>query len=451
METDLINLSVLPYFSIVELQPLTIGTSISIFVLIILLVFSALLSGSEVAFFSLSPTDLNDIEELNNKNGRLILKHLKSPEQLLATILIGNNFVNVGIVILSAFINNSILNFGELEWLKFVVEVIGITAIILFFGEILPKVYASRFSRSFAETMAYPIYLLKGIFSPLSAILVSSSNFVNKRIARKTGSISLDDLSQALEITGDEITEEIELLEGIVKFGNISAAEIMTARVDVVDIDIASDYNKVLSVIVESGYSRIPIFENTPDNVKGVLYVKDLLSHINEDKDFEWQKLIRPPYFIPETKKIDDLLEEFQLSKIHMAIVVDEYGGTSGIVTLEDILEEIVGEIADENDDEESFYARQPDGSILFEGKTLLNDFHKVTEIDEDEFEKIRGEAETLAGLMLEIKGEIPDKNEQIKYKKYVFTIVSVDSRRIRKLKFEVKPSKEKNKYPKHN
>ncbi|MGQ1785448.1 MULTISPECIES: gliding motility-associated protein GldE [unclassified Saccharicrinis] len=440
METDLINLSVLPYFAVLEFQPFTFGTSISILVLIVLLVFSALLSGSEVAFFSLTPTDMKDLEELDNRNGRLIIKHLKSPEQLLATILIGNNFVNVGIVILSAFITNSLIYFGDPQWVKFVVEVIGITGLILFFGEILPKVYASRFSRRFAETMAYPMFLLRGVFKPLSVILVSSSGFVNKRIARKTGSISLDDLSHALEITGDEITEEIELLEGIVKFGNINAAEIMTARVDVVDIEITSDYNKVLAVIVESGYSRIPVFENTPDNVKGVLYVKDLLPHLNEDKDFKWQELIRTPYFIPETKKIDDLLEEFKQNKIHMSIVVDEYGGTSGIVTLEDILEEIVGEISDEKDEEESFYMRQPDGSIIFEGKTLLNDFHKVTEIEEDEFEKMKGEAETLAGLMLEIKGEIPDKYDQIKFKKYVFTVVSVDSRRIKKVKFEVKP-----------
>ncbi len=432
------------YFTAIELLPISIGTSISIIVLLILLLFSALLSGSEVAFFSLAPSDLQELEDQDTKNSRLILKHLKSPEQLLATILIGNNFVNIGIVILSAFITNSLVKFGGSHILKFAVEVIGITGLILFFGEILPKVYASRFSRRFAGTMAYPILILKGIFRPLSAVLLSTSGFVNKRIAKKTSSISLDDLSHALELTSDEITEEKEILEGIVKFGNINAAEIMTARVDVIDIEITSNYNKVLSVIIESGYSRIPIFENTPDNVKGVLYVKDLLPHLNEEKEFKWQELIRTPYFIPETKKIDDLLEEFQQNKIHMAIVVDEYGGTSGIVTLEDILEEIVGEISDENDDEETFYTREPDGSILFEGKTLLNDFHKVAEIDEDEFDKIKGEAETLAGLMLELKGEIPDKNEQIRYKSYLFTIISVDSRRIRKLKFEYKPLKTK-------
>ena len=426
----------------IEFLPLTLGTSMSIVALFILLCFSALLSGSEVAYFSLSPKDINEIEEMNSKTSKQILKHLNNPEQLLATILIGNNFVNVGIVILTAFISNSLINFGKPEWIKFVVEVIGITAIILFFGEILPKVYASRFSKKFAGIMAYPIMLIKGVFKPLSILLVSSSNFVNRKIAKKSGSISLDDISQALELTSDEITEEKDILEGIVKFGNISAAEIMTPRIDVIDIDITSNYNKVLSVIIDSGYSRIPVFENTPDNVKGVLYVKDLLAFLNKSEDFNWQKLIRTPYFIPETKKIDDLLEEFQLNKIHLAIVVDEYGGTSGIVSLEDILEEIVGEISDEMDDEESLYAMQPDGSIIFEGKTLLNDFYKVTEIGENVFEKVRGESETLAGLLLEMKGEIPDKNEKITYASHIFTVVSVDSRRIKKVKYERKKQK---------
>ncbi len=425
----------------VELLPLTFGTSISIFILFILLCCSALLSGSEVAFFSLSPSDLKELETSEHKSNKYIIRHLSKPEQLLATILIGNNFVNVGIVILSAYISDSLFVFGNPQWVKFVFEVIGITAIILFFGEILPKVYAAKFSRRFAEIMAYPILILKNILSPLSFVLVSSSNIVNKRLNKKT-SISLDDISQALELTSEEITDEKEILEGIVKFGNISAEEIMTARVDVIDIDITSGFNKVLSVIVESGYSRIPVFENTPDNVKGVLYVKDLLSHIDKSDDFKWQKLIRPPYFIPENKKINDLLEEFQQNKIHLAIVVDEYGGTSGIVSLDDILEEILGEISDEMDDEESFFTKQPDGSFIFEGKTLLNDFHKVTNTLETTFEKIRGDAETLAGLILEITGEIPDKHETIKYKGHVFTVMEVDSRRIIKLKYEYKPKK---------
>lgn len=442
MEADLINLSIFPILVTVKLLPITLGAIISISVLIILLAFSAMLSGSEVAFFSLTPSDLQYIEDKNTRSGKLLLKHMQSPEHLLATILIGNNFVNVGIVILAAYITPSLIEFGEPVWIKFVVEVLGITALILFFGEILPKVYASRFSRNVAEAMSYPITILRTVFSPLSAILVRSTVFVNRRMGKKTGSISLDDLTQALQLTGDEMSDEKDLLEGIVKFGNISAAEIMKARVDVIDIDITADYNKVLAEIVEWGYSRMPIYENTPDNVKGVLYVKDLLPFLDGDKNFKWQELIRTPYFVPETKKIDDLLEEFQLNKIHVAIVVDEYGGTSGIVTLEDILEEIVGELADENDEDELFYVVEPDGSIIFEGKILLNDFHKVTEIDESEFEKIKGEAETLAGLILEIKGKIPEKNDRIRYGDYLFTIVAVDSRRIRKLRFEKKPKK---------
>jgi len=439
LETDLILSSIETGVFAIKFLPFTIGAIVSIVVLIVLLCFSALLSGSEVAFFSMTPSDIKEIEAIGNKNSHRILKHLKHPEQLLATILIGNNFVNVGIVILSAYITKSLIVFGEPQWLKVVVEVIGITAIILFFGEIMPKVYASRFSRRFAEVMAYPLMVLITIFKPLSSVLVATTGFVNKRVAKKTASISLDDISHALELTSDEISDEKDLLEGIVKFGNISAEEIMTARVDVIDIEITSSFTKVLSVIVESGYSRIPIYENTPDNVKGVLYVKDLLPYVNEKEDFEWQKLMRSPYFIPETKKIDDLLEEFQQNKVHLAIVVDEYGGTSGIVSLEDILEEIVGDISDEMDDDETSFIRQPDGTIIFEGKTLLNDFYKIVGVAESTFDNVKGEAETLAGLILEIRGAIPDKNEVVKFKSFIFTITSVDSRRIKKIKFEHK------------
>ncbi len=439
METELFYLTQHLLLTSITFQPITTGVTIALIALVILLLMSGLLSGSEVAYFSLSPADIHEMEDKGHRRDRLVLKHLKDPETLLATILIGNNFVNVGIVILSAFISNSLIQYGDPYWVKVLIEIVGITAIILFFGEIFPKVYATRFSLKFAETMAYPLVVLKSIFSPLSLILVKSSDFVNKHIVRKYGSISLDDISHALEITSEDITEEKEILESIVKFGNTSADEIMTARVNVVDIELNSDFNKVLSVIVEDSYSRIPIFENTPDKVKGVLYVKDVLPHLNEKNDFNWQGLIREPYFIPETKKINDLLEEFKLNKIHMAIVVDEYGGTSGIVTLEDILEEIVGEISDEQDEDESFYTKLPDGSFVFDAQTLLNDFYKVTGTNELDFEKVRGEAETLAGLILEIKGEIPDRNEKIKFKKYLFTIVSVDSRRIIQVKFEDK------------
>jgi gliding motility-associated protein GldE len=284
--------------------------------------------------------------------------------------------------------------------------------------------------------MALPLRNAAKMLKPVSVLLVRSSEYVKNKAAQKAKNLSLDDLSDALDLTGDEVFEEKQILKSIVTFGNINAEEVMTARVDVTDLEIKSDFNKVLSVIVESGYSRIPVFEETPDNVKGILYVKDLLPHLGKDNTFRWQNLIRPAYYVPETKRINDLLTEFQANKIHMAIVVDEYGGTSGIVTLEDILEEIVGEISDELDEEEDFFSVQPDGSLAFEGKTLLKDFFKITGIDEDAFDDIKGEAETLAGLLLEVKGVIPEKHEIIEIGPYKFTILAADKRRIKKIKF---------------
>ncbi|TAJ13433.1 gliding motility-associated protein GldE [Marinilabiliaceae bacterium JC017] len=438
METELIQQFILPGIFNVVFHPFTIATFLGIATTIVLLISSAAISGAEVAYFSLKPKDIEILKAQQTKKNKLVLKHLKDPELLLATILIANNFVNVGIVILSSFVATSLVDFGTSTTIKFIFEIIIITSLILFFGEILPKVYAAQFARKFAGLMAYPLLLMKKALNPLGILLAKSTNVVNKRIAKKTKSISLDDLSHALELTSGDITDEKDILEGIVKFSNINVAEIMTARVDVIDIEIKSDYNKVLQVIIESGYSRIPVFEDTPDNVKGILYVKDLLPHIHKENTFSWQSLIRKAYYVPETKMINDLLEEFQSKKIHMAIVVDEYGGTSGIVTLEDILEEIVGEISDELDDDEAFFSRLPDGSYVFEGKTQLNDFHKVTETDETIFESVRGDAETLAGLILEIKGEIPKKHETIKFGSYAFTILAADNRRIKKVKFNV-------------
>jgi len=403
-----------------------------------LLVLSAMISGAEIAYFSLSPKDIDELKNHETKTNRLILKHLKKPELLLATILIGNNFVNVGIVILTTFIVSSLVNFGGAVTLQFIIETIGITALILLFGEITPKVYASHFSKKFASVMAYPMMIMIKLFKPLGLILVKSTNIVNKRLEKKQRSLSIDELSHAVELTSGDIEEEKEILEGIVKFSNIKAEEIMTARVDVVDIDIKWDFKKVLHVINESGFSRLPVFEDTPDNIKGILYVKDLLLHIDKDASFRWQKLIRDAYYIPESKKINDLLREFQMQKTHMAIVVDEYGGTSGIITLEDVLEEIVGEISDEMDVDEDTYRKLPDGTYIFEGKTLLNDFFKITDIEEDVFDEVRGDAETLAGLMLEIKGAMPEKNETIEFEDYRFAILAADSRRIKKISFKV-------------
>jgi gliding motility-associated protein GldE len=436
LETDLF----LSHFPVVVnnilFHPPTTSIIIAIIATLMLLAGSALVSGSEVAFFSLKPDDINLLRSENSKRSQQVIQHLENPELLLATILILNNFINVGIVVLSAYISSAVISFGENTTLKFIFDVVIITSIILFFGEIFPKILAGHSPRKFASRMALPLRTASKVLKPVSMLLVRSTEYVKNKAAQKAKNLSLDDLSDALDLTGDEIFEEKQILKSIVTFGNINAEEIMTARVDVTDLEIKSDFNKVLSVIVESGYSRIPVYEETPDNVKGILYVKDLLPHLGKDNTFRWQNLIRPAYYVPETKRINDLLTEFQANKIHMAIVVDEYGGTSGIVTLEDILEEIVGEISDELDDEEDFFSVQPDGSLAFEGKTLLKDFFKITGIDETAFDDIKGEAETLAGLLLEVKGAIPEKHEIIEIGPYKFTILAADKRRIKKIKF---------------
>lgn len=424
------------YLQMIQFLPLTNGLIISIIIIILLLISSALISGSEVAYFSLKATDLSEMKEQNSRSGHLVLHHLEEPEMLLASILIANNFVNVAIVMLTSYVASELVVINQPGALKFIFEVVFITGMILFFGEILPKVYAGQYPKKFAAFIAYPLSLTISLFKPLSNIMVKSTNVINRQLAKRMKNISLDDISHALDLTGDEFQEGKTLLKSIVTFGIINVEEIMTSRVDVVEIDFKSELSKVISIIVESGYSRIPVFEEGPDDVKGILYVKDLLPHIGKDNTFKWQELIRPAYFVPETKRINDLLQEFKTHKIHMAIVVDEYGGTAGIVTLEDVLEEIVGEISDEMDDDESNFSIQPDGSYLFEGKTLLKDFFRITNIDEDLLKKVSGEAETLAGLLLEIKGEIPAKHETIETGRFAFTILAADNRRIKKIKF---------------
>jgi len=365
------------------------------------------------------------------------------PEELLATILIANNFVNIAIVILSTYITSSLFDFSQAPAIGFIVQVIVVTFLLLLFGEIIPKVYASQFALRFSRYMALPLTFLEKVFRPLGTILIKSTSVVNKRISKKQN-ISMDDLSHALELTADEITEEMEILEGIVKFGNINVEEIMKARVDIIAVDIHTSFSKLKSVIIESGFSRIPVYDGAFDNIRGILYVKDLLPHHHKPNTFRWQSLIRPPYFVPETKKISDLLEEFQTKKNHMAIVVDEYGGTSGLISLEDILEEIVGDITDEHDDQQDFYSIEDDGSYLFEGKTLLNDFFKLIDIDDDVFDEVKGDADTLAGLILEMKGEIPHKKEVFEYHGYEFVIEAVDNRRIKKIRFKLPQKKRK-------
>lgn len=434
METDSFSTLFLNNSDIV-FHSLNISTIISLLIMVLLLFCSALISGSEVALFSLSPQQVNDIESEENHKNKRLLKLLRLPEQLLATILIGNNFVNVGIVILSSFITNSLVDFSNAPTIGFLVQVVIITFLLLLFGEIIPKVYATQTSVRFSKFMAFPLYYMEKIFRPLSIILIKSTSIVNKRISKKQN-ISMGDLSHALELTADEITDEMEILEGIVNFGNINVEEIMKSRVDVLALDVRAAFGKVKSTIIDSGYSRIPVYDGTFDNVRGVLYVKDLLPHHHKPNSFRWQSIIRPPYYVPETKKINDLLEEFQTQKNHMAIVVDEYGGTSGIITMEDILEEIIGDITDESDEEKETYTLEKDGSYLFEGKTLLNDFFKIVNLDSETLEDIKGDADTLAGLLLEIKGDIPQKKEAFKYKTYQFIVEAVDNRRIKKIRF---------------
>ncbi len=403
--------------------------------MVLLLFCSAVISGSEVALFSLSPQNINDLGNEESPKNKKLLKLLSNPEKLLATILIGNNFVNIGIVILSSFITNSLVDFSNAPTLGFVVQVVVITFLLLLFGEIIPKVYATQTSVSFSKFVAYPLFYLEKLFLPLSIVLIKSTSIVNKGVSKKQN-FSMDDLSQALELTADEISEEMEILEGIVKFGNINVEEIMISRMDAIAIDLRTSFSKLKSVIIESGFSRIPVYDGSFDNIKGILYVKDLLPHHHKPNTFRWQSIIRPPYYVPETKKINDLLEEFQTHKNHIAIVVDEYGGTSGIITMEDIIEEIVGDITDESDDSKPTFTKEEDGSYLFEGKTSLNDFFKITELNSDIFDTIKGDAETLAGLLLEMKGEIPQKKEEFIFKNYRFIVEAVDNRRIKKIRF---------------
>ncbi len=443
METEPLPILTAIYWNI-QFHPFTSGIAISLLVILILLVLSALISGSEVAYFSLNQIERHKISRTSTKRNLYIQKNLESPEQLLATILVANNFVNVAIVILSSFTIGNIVDFTNEPILGFIVQILVISAVILLFGEVMPKVYSTHQAFKFARFIAVPLYYATKFLKPINSILIYSTSFVNNRIHAYNDHISVDELSQALELTSQtESKDDTEILKGIVKFGNKNVAEIMRSRVDVVSVDIDTSYSKIMNLITETGFSRIPVFSDTFDNIKGILYIKDLLPHVLKGASFRWQSIIRPPFYVPETKKIDDLLEEFQKNKVHMAIVVDEYGGTSGIVTLEDVLEEIVGEITDEFDEEEKFYTKISENKYLFDGKTMLNDFYKVIRLEESVFDDIKGEADTLAGLILELKGEIPVKNDIITCKNYVFTIEAVDNRRIKQIKVEIKKAEQ--------
>ena len=417
------------------LQPTT-GVIVSGVLACILLVVSGYASGSEIAFFSLTPNDLNELDEEKNSRDRQIMQLREDSERTLATILITNNLVNVTIIMLCNYFFVHTVDFGEAYWLQFLMITVLLTFILLLFGEIMPKVFASQHALAFCRFSAGGILRLSKLFQPLSSILMQSGILAEKVVQKENHILSVDDLEQALELTDEnELKDEKNMLEGIVRFGDETAKEVMTSRQDVVDLDFSSSFSDVLKCIVENNYSRIPVYQGSIDNIRGILYIKDLLPYLSKPSNFRWQSLVRPPYFVPETKMIDDLLREFQENKVHIAIVVDEFGGTSGIITLEDILEEIVGEINDEYDEEEKNYTRINANTYVFEGKTSLSDFFKILDLDDETFEEVEGEADSLAGLLLEIKGDFPELHERIDYKNYSFEVTELDGHRISKIK----------------
>jgi len=430
--------SIMPFTGLLlTFNSISLPVAISLLVMIVLLISSALISGSEVAFFSIDAKDRESLNAEKDPKSLRVLDQLVKPKKLLATILIANNFINIAIVILSTYMINNLVSFGpNEEIMNFVVTVVVATFLILLVGEVIPKVYATNNSIKLAKFMASPLLIVGKVCSPLSNVLVRSTSFIDKRIKKSGTEISVNDLDHALEITDIEgVTEEDKkILEGIVKFGETDVKQIMKSRVDVIAFDEANSFSELLPQIIENGYSRIPIFKESFDNVSGVLYVKDLLPHIDSG-EFDWRLLIRKPFFVPESKKIDDLLRQFQESKVHMAIVVDEYGGTSGIVTLEDVIEEILGEISDEFDDDDIVYSKIDENNYVFEGKISLVDMYKIMDIEGEIFEDEKGEADTLAGFLIEKSGKIMKKNERMKFGGYLFEVEAADKRRIKQVK----------------
>ncbi|NND77395.1 MAG: gliding motility-associated protein GldE [Flavobacteriales bacterium] len=419
------------------------GTEILFFVLILfLLICSALISGSEIAFFSLKRKQLDEIDKETKGSSRVLqlLRSHKGPEKLLATILIANNFVNVAIIILSDQLVRKLFAFRSDESLEQVlITVVGVTFFLLLFGEVLPKVYATYNAIKLSSLMAFPIQIMKKIFSPLSNLLLKFTPIIDKNIRKKNAEISVEDLEKALELTkdGDKDDEEHKMLKGIVRFGNTDVKQIMTPRTDITAFGIDTKFEDLIDGVIESGYSRIPVFEESTDQISGVFYLKDMLPHIDKP-NFKWQDRLRNPFFVPENKKLDVLLREFQERKMHLAVVVDEYGGTSGIVTLEDILEEIVGEITDEFDDEDVVYTKLDEENYVFEGKTPLIDVYRIMEIDGEELEEAKGEADTLAGFIIEQAGKILQKNEKVKFNQFTFTVEAADKRKVKQVKISL-------------
>jgi gliding motility-associated protein GldE len=403
-----------------------------------LLLMSAFASGSEIAFFSLTPKDLSELDSDNVKDKKILMLREDS-ERTLATILITNNFINVTIIMLLNYFFSQIVDFGAAYWLHFLVVTVLLTFLLLLFGEIIPKVYSRVSPLAFCRRVVNGILFFRQLFWPIGTLLLGSGIIAERFVQRREYDISADELEQAVDMTDkEEIRDEKEMLEGIIRFSDEMVKEIMTSRQDIVDIDIKSSFKDVIDNIVENNYSRIPVYQGSIDNIRGILYIKDLLPHIGKANSFRWQTLIRPAHFVPETKKIDDLLREFQTNKVHIAIVVDEFGGTSGIITLEDILEEIVGEISDEYDEEDNGYVKLDYKTYVFEGKTKIVDLCRILSLDDDYFEKF-DEADTLAGLLLELKGDFPGIHEKFDFGNLTFEILKKEQRRIARVKVTIK------------
>ena len=436
MEEDPIPI-ILSIFSGVELYFFNAEVLSSLFFVFVLIVCSAFISGAEVAYFSLSASELDDLDK--EKESSAILKLLKKPNQLLATILIANNFINVAIVIFSAHLTSLAITFPEGSSLEFIFQVVVITGLLVLFGEITPKIYANQNAKQFSANMAKPLLFLQKVFYPLSYLLVTTTNFIDKRLAQKQTEVSIEEITKALDITEHASKEEERrILRSIVEFGNTDVKEVMKSRVDVLAIEHKTKFKEVFRLVISSGFSRIPVYKQQFDTVLGILYIKDLIPFLDEGDDFDWLNLCRTPYYVPETKMINDLLKEFQVKKNHIAIVVDEYGGTSGIVTLEDVLEEIVGEINDEFDEEENIYSKLDEHNFIFEGKISLNDFLKIVKGEIDCFDEIKGESDSLAGLVLELEGRILKIGDVCRITPYTILVESADVRRIKRLKVTI-------------
>jgi|TARA_B100000965_G_scaffold406696_1_gene447340 gliding motility-associated protein GldE len=425
---------------IAELSSPYIAINVVAFVVLIFL--SAMISGSEVAFFSLDSNQLADFEKESSPSGQAILRLLERKRHLLATILIMNNMVNIAIVTLSTFFTWSLVGSKTTEGKVVVVLSAVVTFVILFFGEVVPKNFANQHNVKFAKTTAKPLLALERLLRPFSWLLISVTNLIERNVEKKGRNITVDELNQALEITtGDDTTEEEKgILKGIVNFSTLSVRQVMKSRMDITAVDVELDFHELMDKINKSGYSRIPAYKETIDKIEGVLYIKDLISHIDKDDTFAWQTLLRPGFFVPENKKVDALLKDFQEQRVHMAIVVDEYGGTSGLITLEDIIEEIVGEINDEFDDEDIAFNKLDNSTFVFEGKTSLNDFCKIIGVEPSEFDSVKGESESLGGLLLEISSKMPRAGEKIEFGRFLFTIVAVDLRRIKRVRVLIRP-----------